>query len=59
MVIIIVLVIVDFIKRMGIIEMSESALCHLMRIYKKEWWDMSLREQMDALEQYIYGEVRK
>lgn len=39
--------------------LSESALCHLMRMYKKTWWDMSLREQMDALEQYIYGEVRK
>jgi len=30
-------------------------LYKLMCIYKKQWWDMTLDEQMDALEQYIYG----
>ncbi len=38
--------------------MSE-AIYHLMKMYKKEWFDMSLEEQTDALEQYIYGYVKK
>lgn len=41
------------------ISMSDDALLNLILIYKKEWFDMSLTEQMDALEQYIYGDVKK
>jgi len=36
-----------------------DVLLNLMKMYKKEWFDMTLKEQMDALEQYIYGDVKK
>jgi len=36
-----------------------DVLLNLMKMYKKEWWDMSLSEQINALEQYIYGDVKK
>ncbi len=37
-------------------KIMSDAIYHLMKMYKKEWWDMSLSEQLDALEQYIYGD---
>ena len=35
--------------------MSDT-LYHLMMIYGKQWWDMSLKEQEEALSQYIFGD---
>lgn len=34
-----------------------DAILHLMMMYKKTWWDMTLKERADALEQYIYGSI--